>query len=190
MDTEKFKFWKKVRPEVSEEQKESNLGQTKKSKPKITLKEKWHRFIVGTEENPRHPFTFVAKCHRWYLKRFRGYVDFITTMYDVTIDEIRYDKDLVHRSKIPREAVHVSGQKQTFHLDLDLPKRGFDVRKDRGFTASSAYNYMRNNAMNDAMVHDQDTYRPEVDKNKVMVICAIAFGAFLAFYFVIMPMYL
>ena len=189
-DKEKLKFWKKVRPEVSKEQEESNLGQTEEPKPKVTLKERWHVFIHGTEEKPRHPFSLVAKIYRWYLKTFRGYVDYITTMYDKNIDEIRCDKDLVKYKDIPREAVHVTGQKKTYHLDMDLPKRGFDVTKDFGFTASSAFNYMKNNAMNDAMVHDQDSYRPDIDKNKLLVICAVAFGIFLAFYFVVVPMYL
>lgn len=160
-------------------------------KPKRTLKERWHIFIHGTEDHPRHPFSLVARIYRWYLKKFRGYVDYITTMYDTNYDEIRYDKDLVPRNKVSRDAVHVTGQKKTYHLDLDLMKRGFDVRRDHGFTASSAFNYMKNNAMNDAMVYDQDSFsKTEIDKNKLLLICSIIFGAFLAFYFVVMPMYM
>lgn len=160
-------------------------------KPKRTLKERWHIFIHGTEDHPRYPFSLVARIYRWYLKKFRGYVDYITTMYDTNYDEIRYDKDLVPRSKVSRDAVHVTGQKKTYHLDLDLMKRGFDVRRDHGFTASSAFNYMKNNAMNDAMVYDQDSFsKTEIDKNKLLLICSIIFGAFLAFYFVVMPMYM
>lgn len=160
-------------------------------KPKRTLKERWHIFIHGTEDHPRYPFSLVARIYRWYLKKFRGYVDYITTMYDTNYDEIRYDKDLVPRSKVSRDAVHVTGQKKTYHLDLDLIKRGFDVRRDHGFTASSAFNYMKNNAMNDAMVYDQDSFsKTEIDKNKLLLICSIIFGAFLAFYFVVMPMYM
>ena len=189
-DKEKLKFWKKVRPEVSKEQEESNLGQTKEPKPKVTMKERWHTFVVGTEDKPRYPFSLVAKLHRWYLRTFRGYIDFITTEYDDEIDEVIYKKKLIKRKDLVREAVHVTKQKKTYHLDLDLPIRGFDVTKDRGFTASSAFNYMKNNAFNDAMVYDQDSFKPPMDKNKVLVICAVAFGVFLAFYLVVMPMYM
>ena len=211
-DKEKLKFWKKVRPEVSKEQEESNLGQNQEPKPKVKFKDRWHAFLVksknrwhtfkdkskhrwhtflvGTEEKPRHPFTLVAKLYRWYLKKFRGYVDLITTEYDDEVDELIYKKKIVKRKSLPRECVHVTKQKNTHHLDLDLPVRGFDVTRDRGFTASSAFNYMKNNAFNDAMVYDQDTFKEPMDKNKVLVICAVAFGAFLAFYLVVVPMYM
>lgn len=189
-DKEKLKFWKKVRPAVSKEQEESNLGQKEEPKPKVTMKERWHTFLVGTEEKPRHPFTMVAKIYRWYLKKFRGYVDLITTEYDDEVDELIWKKKIVKRKSLPRECVHVTKQKNTYHLDIDLPVRGFDVTRDRGFTASSAFNYMKNNAFNEAMVYDQDTFKEPMDKNKVLVICAVAFGIFLAFYLVVMPMYM
>lgn len=155
----------------------------------LVIKDGWHKFWYGTKDKPHHPFCWRSIIVRWFLKTFMGYVDYITTSYDPDIDEIRFDKVIIKRRDLPRESVHVTKMKKTYHMDLDLPKRGFDARLDNGFTASSAFNYMKNNAMSDAMVHDTDTYKPEIDKNKVFLICGIAFGIFMALYLVVIPMY-
>lgn len=153
------------------------------------IKRFWHEWWYGTKEKPRHPYSWRSRLVRWFLLTFRGYVKYITTMYDTKIDEIRYDLDIIKKKDLPKEAVHVTKQKKTYHLDMDLPIRGFDATKDYGFTASSAFNYMKNNAMSDAMVYDTDSFKPEIDKSKLLLYCAIGFGIFMAMYLVVIPMY-
>lgn len=157
-------------------------------KEKVPLKRKWHEWWFGTDEHPVKPFSFKGKLTRWFLKTFCGYVDYITTMYDKPLDEIRCDVELVKKSKVPREAVHVTNMKRTYHLDLDLPIRYFDVTRDYGFTASSAYNYARDNSITDAMAIDIDNDKPPMDTGKILLIVALVFGAVLAIWFM-WPMY-
>lgn len=157
-------------------------------KEKVPLKKKWHEWWFGTEEHPVKPFSFKGKVTRWFLKTFCGYVDYITTMYDKPLDEIRCDIELVKKSKVPREAVHVTNMKRTYHLDLDLPIRYFDVTRDFGFTASSAYNYAKDNSITDAMAIDIDNDKPPMETGKILLIVALVFGAVLAIWFM-WPMY-
>lgn len=167
--------------------KESASKHTEGSKtPKSdkTLKTKWTEWWVGTEDKPAPPFSNRMKLVRWFNKNFRGYVDYITTMYDKPIDEIRYDMVCIPKSKVPREAVHVTNMKKTWHLDMDLPIRGFDLTKDNGFTASSAYNYMKSHAIDDAMMVEQERMGKSIDKNKVYLLLALAFGGFMAIYLI------
>lgn len=160
----------------------------KPPKEKVPLKKKWHEWWFGTDEHPVKPFSFKGKLTRWFLKTFCGYVDYITTMYDKPLDEIRCDVELVKKSKVPREAVHVTNMKRTYHLDLDLPIRYFDVTRDYGFTASSAYNYAKDNSITDAMAIDIDNDKPPMDTGKILLIVALVFGAVLAIWFM-WPMY-
>ena len=157
-------------------------------KEKVPLKKKWHEWWFGTDEHPVKPFSFKGKLTRWFLKTFCGYVDYITTIYDKPLDEIRCDVELVKKSKVPREAVHVTNMKRTYHLDLDLPIRYFDVTRDYGFTASSAYNYAKDNSITDAMAIDIDNDKPPMDTGKILLIVALVFGAVLAIWFM-WPMY-
>lgn len=139
-------------------------------------------WFLGTEEHPVPTFGYRARLRRWWLVTFRGYVYFYTTSYDPREQEYRLDKDIWHRSKIPKEAVPVTGWKKSYHYDLDLPKRGFSTVEDYGFTAVSAWLYMKCNKFEDAMRVNLDSGTP-VDMKKVLLIAAVVFGIFCGLYF-------
>ena len=139
-------------------------------------------YMYGTEDNPLPPFSARAKLLRWYRVHFKGWVYYITTMYDKPIDEYRSDMECVPFDKVPREAVHVTGMKHTWHLDLDLPIRGIDTTKDNGFTAYDAFLYMKCNKIDEAMKIDLDRNKGEIDIMKYITIIGVVIGGMFALY--------
>lgn len=156
------------------------------------LREKWDKvysraydWLWGTEEKPHHPFSMRGRFKRWFMKKYRGYCDLITTDYDKYEDEYVYLKNLIHKSKLPRDAVHVTGMKNTYHIDLELKKRGFSSDRDQGFTAVDAFLYMKENRISEAMTVKLDNEKG-MDTQKLLAFALLGIGGFLAFYFFFM----
>ena len=137
------------------------------------------------KENPFGAYSLRGKLKRWFYVNYRGYCYSITTIYDKPNDVYLYDKDLVKRSELSEDSVHVTNEKNTNHLDLDHPKRGFDATKDYGFTAHDAYMYIRCNKIDEAMKIELNEQTP-VDYKKLLFIVIGVFVAFMVFYFMYM----
>lgn len=137
------------------------------------------------KENPFGAYSLRGKLKRWFYVNYRGYCYSITTIYDKPNDVYLYDKDLIKRSELSQDSVHVTNEKNTNHLDLDNPKRGFDATKDYGFTAHDAYMYIRCNKIDEAMKIELGEQTP-VDYKKLLFIVIGVFVAFMVFYFMYM----
>lgn len=137
------------------------------------------------KENPFGAYSLRGKLKRWFYVNYRGYCYSITTIYDRPNDVYLYDKDLIKRSELSEDSVHVTNEKNTNHLDLDHPKRGFDATKDYGFTAHDAYMYIRCNKIDEAMKIELGEQTP-VDYKKLLFIVIGVFVAFIVFYFMYM----
>lgn len=137
------------------------------------------------KENPFGAYSLRGKLKRWFYVNYRGYCYSITTIYDKPNDVYLYDKDLIKRSELSQDSVHVTNEKNTNHLDLDHPKRGFDATKDFGFTAHDAYMYIRCNKIDEAMKIELGEQTP-VDYKKLLFIVIGVFVAFMVFYFMYM----
>lgn len=90
---------------------------------------------------------------------------------------------MVKKSKLPKEAVKLKGFKKTWDIDMDLPIRYFDLTKDDGFTASSYYNYARNNILNDSMYMDgeEQAKTPTNKRMLVAVVGVLCFGIIIVY---------
>lgn len=143
-------------------------------------------WMWGTEKRPLHPFSIRGKFKRWFLIKYRGYCYLIMTMYDRDADEYSYSKDIIPRKELPRDAVHVTGEKNTYHIDLLLKKRGFSSVSDNGFTAVDAFLYMKCNKIDEAMAIKLDSPKQGMDTQKLLGIIAIGVGAMFAVYYLIM----
>ena len=137
------------------------------------------------KENPFGAYSLRGRLKRWFYVNYRGYCYSVTTMYDRPNDVYLYDKDLIKRSELSEDSVHVTNEKNTNHLDLDHPKRGFDATKDYGFTAHDAYMYIRCNKIDEAMKIELGEQTP-VDYKKLLFIVIGVFVAFMVFYFMYM----
>jgi len=167
-----------------------NLNKKKEKDSEPTEKkpgpfDKIKTYFWGSEDKPLPPFSVRAKIKRWYLVHFKNYVYYITTMYDKQADEYWSDMDCVPLSSLPKEAVHVTRMKHTWHYDLDLPKRGFDSSRDNGFTAYDAYLYMKCSKIDEAMKIDLDD-KKDVDMMKMLTIICVACGVIFALYIMFM----
>ena len=165
----------------------SMFGKKGPKKPRKSLYRQAVEWLHGTPEHPVPPFSTKGKIHRWYMQQYKGYVQYITTHYDKQLDEYVYVKELVPRSSLPREAVHVTNQKNTYHLDIDLPRRGFSTAKDNGFTAVDAYLWMKCSKIDEAMAIKLDS-PIQFDIRKYLPLLAIGFGLFCGVYYYIVMM--
>ena len=166
-------------PTAEENRKEDPTdGKPKKKQGKIKT------YFWGSEENPLPVFSWRAKMKRWYLVHYRGYCYFIVTHYDKTYDEYIYEKECVPRKTIPREAVHVTNQKYTWHLNSDIDRRGINTERDHGFTAHDASLYIRCNKFDEAMKIDLDM-KKGIDNQKLLmlIVAIVGAGMFLYFYY-------
>lgn len=163
--------------ETKQKRKESKLDDDGNPKPKEKFGVKWHRYWFGDDTHKVKPSSFKGVLGRFYLKSFCGYVDLYSRMYDKDIDEIRQDIELVKKSKLPKEAVKLKGFKRTWDIDMDLPIRYFDLAKDDGFTASSYFNYAKNNVLNDSMYMDSEE-QAKTPTNKRMLIAVVGILCF------------
>lgn len=143
---------------------------------------KMHNWFFGTDAKPVPVFGYRARLYRWYLKTFRGYVDLHTSFWDGKNVEYNWEIKLVHKSKIPKDAVAITTLKRAYHYDIDNPKRGFSTEDDNGFTAVSAWLYMKCNKFEDAMRVNLDT-ASNIDFKKLITIVLIAAGIFLGLYY-------
>ena len=165
----------KIKTKVADKKqkrKENKLDDDGNPKPKEKFGVKWHRYWFGDDTHKVKPSSFKGVLGRFYLKTFCGYVDLYSRMYDKDIDEIRQDIELVKRSKLPKEAVRLKGFKRTWDIDIDLPIRYFDLTKDDGFTASSYFNYAKNNILSDSMYMDGEE-QAKTPTNKRMLIAVV-----------------
>lgn len=165
----------KIKTKVADKKqkrKENKLDDDGNPKPKEKFGVKWHRYWFGDDTHKVKPSSFKGVLGRFYLKTFCGYVDLYSRMYDKDIDEIRQDIELVKRSKLPKEAVKLKGFKRTWDIDIDLPIRYFDLTKDDGFTASSYFNYAKNNILNDSMYMDGEE-QAKTPTNKRLIIAVV-----------------
>lgn len=133
------------------------------------------------KENPFGAYSLRGRLKRWFYVNYRGYCYSVTTIYDKPNDVYLYDKELIKRSELSDDSVHVTNEKNTNHLDLDHPKRGFDATKDYGFTAHDAYMYIRCNKIDEAMKIELGEQSP-IDYKKLLFIVIGVFVAFMVFY--------
>ena len=176
----------KIKTKVADrkqKRKENKLDDDGNPKPKEKFSVKWHRYWFGDDTHKVKPSSFKGVLGRFYLKTFCGYVDLYSRMYDKDIDEIRQDIELVKRSKLPKEAVKLKGFKRTWDIDIDLPIRYFDLTKDDGFTASSYFNYAKNNILNDSMYMDgeEQAKTPTNKRLLIAVVGVLCFGMIIVY---------
>lgn len=137
-----------------------------------------HDWWVGTEEKPLPTFCFRAKFRRWFLIKYRGYCYYITTFYDAKEDEYIFDKNIIKRKDLPHDAVHVTNQKNTYHVDFDYRKRRIDTVPDNRFTAVDLYIFMKDNTYNEAMRVALDG-KKSMDPKQLMMYAVIGVGVVL-----------
>lgn len=162
----------------------------KPKKPKKSIKKKIHDMIWGsglpgtynTPETPYPAYCLRARFRRWYYVKYRGWVYYITTMYDRPHDEYLYDMEFVPKKDLPRTAVHVTNEDGVWHNDLDHPNRDFIVYdSDYGFTAHDADLYIKCNKIDEAMKIELDG-KPKMDTMKIIGIVIGVVIAFFIFY--------
>lgn len=140
-------------------------------------------WLDGTEENPLPDGSLRLRFLRWRQLKYRGYVYLYTTGYNKNVDEYICRKELVHISQLERDAVPVTGEKKTYHWDLDVVKRGFDASVDNGFTAVDAYLYMKCNKIEEAMRIPLDNPQKSDILKFVLIAAGAAAVLFLVYYF-------
>lgn len=180
-------------PKVTEEA-ESEQTETEEPKQKMSIFRKIHVMIWGsgkpgrynTPETPYPPYCLRARFRRWWYVKYRGWVYYVTTMYDRPNDEYIYDMEFVPRMEVPRTATKVTNENGTFHNDLDHPNRDFIVyESDFGFTAHDADLYIKCNKIDEAMKIELDG-KPQMDTMKIIGIVAGVVIAFIVFYMMYM----
>lgn len=181
------------KPKVTEEA-ETEQTETEEPKKKMSIFRKIHVAIWGSgkpgrynnPETPYPPYCLRARFRRWWYVKYRGWVYYITTMYDRPNDEYIYDMEFVPRKEVPRTATKVTNEKGTFHNDLDHPNRDFiEYDNDFGFTAHDADLYIKCNKIDEAMKIELDG-KPQMDTMKIIGIVAGAAIAFIVFYMMFM----
>lgn len=181
------------KPKVTEEA-ESEQTETEEPKQKMSIFRKIHVAIWGSgkpgrynnPETPYPPYCLRARFRRWWYVKYRGWVYYVTTMYDRPNDEYIYDMEFVPRTEVPRTATKVTNEKGTFHNDLDHPNRDFIVYdSDFGFTAHDADLYIKCNKIDEAMKIELDG-KPQMDTIKIIGIVAGVVIAFIVFYMMYM----
>lgn len=173
---------------------ESEQPETEEPKQKMSIFRKIHVAIWGsgkpgrynTPETPYPPYCLRARFRRWWYVKYRGWVYYVTTMYDRPNDEYIYDMEFVPRTEVPRTATKVTNEKGTFHNDLDHPNRDFiEYDSDFGFTAHDADLYIKCNKIDEAMKIELDG-KPQMDTMRVIGIVAGVAIAFIVFYMMYM----
>ena len=176
------------------EEAESEQTETEEPKQKMSIFRKIHVAIWGSgkpgrynnPETPYPPYCLRARFRRWWYVKYRGWVYYVTTMYDRPNDEYIYDMEFVPRSEVPRTATKVTNENGTFHNDLDHPNRDFiEYDSDFGFTAHDADLYIKCNKIDEAMKIELDG-KPQMDTMKIIGIVAGVVIAFIVFYMMYM----
>lgn len=124
-------------------------GRKKRSK-KERKPSKFNVWLNGTPEHPLPLFSLRAKFKRWRLIHFHNHVWLRIMSYDKTNNEYVMCENLIHRSKLPKSAVHCTGEKNVYFDKLfDIP---YEPWKDNGFGAMNAYLYMKDTSIDEALL--------------------------------------
>lgn len=147
---------------------------------------KCYDWLWGTEEKPLYPLCMRAKFSHWFKVRYRGYCFLYTTEYAKEYDEYTWEKTIIKKKDLPDNAVPVTNEKYSYHMDMNLAKRGFSTVQDHGFTAADAWLYIKCNKINDAMKIHMDGTK-EYDMNKMILLAGVGAAVVIGVYLVMMP---
>ena len=120
---------------------------------------------------------FKNSVRRWYLRTVKGYV-ILRTYSEYPIDKDGYTDEpydcklkieLIKKSELPPEAVHCTGEKGVYCLDL--VKRRYKMH-DNGFGALDANLYMEFDGFDDALSTKWTDFS-HFDTKKFLIICGI-----------------
>lgn len=154
------------------EKKVNSLFKAKKQKTSKKKKSK--------KETPYDPDTLSARWERYQQIRKHNHVILKTLTRDPRTGEYDLDITLIHRSSLPKDAVEVTGERNTYALDKIKDSEWyarvhqnelFKYPSDR-FTASDAALYMTSNKMDNALAVSW-TQMNHVDKKKFIIIAVI-----------------
>lgn len=107
-------------------------------------------WLNGTPENPLPLMSKRAKFKRWRLIHFHNHVWLRIMSYDKNEGEYRIYENLIHKSKLPKTAVHCTNEKHVWFDKLfDIP---YEPWKDNGFGAMNAYLYMKDTSIDEALL--------------------------------------
>lgn len=107
-------------------------------------------WLNGTPENPLPLMSIRAKFKRWRLIHFHNHVWLRIMSYDKNQGEYRIYENLIHKSKLPKTAVHCTNEKRVWFDKLfDIP---YEPWKDNGFGAMNAYLYMKDTSIDEALL--------------------------------------
>lgn len=111
---------------------------------------KFNVWLNGTPEHPLPLFSLRAKFKRWRLIKFHNHVWLRIMSYDKTHNEYVMCENLIPRSKLPKTAVHCTGEKNVYFDKLfEVP---YEPWKDNGFGAMNAYLYMKDTSIDEALL--------------------------------------
>lgn len=124
---------------------------TEAEKPrKSRSKRSFKNWLNGTPENPLPLFSLRAKFKRWRLIKFHNHVWLRIMSYDKNEGEYRIYENLIHKSKLPKTAVHCTNEKNVWFDKLfEVP---YEPWKDNGFGAMNAYLYMKDTSIDEALL--------------------------------------
>lgn len=118
----------------------------RKKRPKRSFK----NWLNGTPENPLPLFSWRARFKRWRLIKFHNHVWLRIMSYDKNTNEYTICENLIHKSKLPKTAVHCTNEKHVWFDKLfEVP---YEPWKDNGFGAMNAYLYMKDTSIDEALL--------------------------------------
>lgn len=137
-------------------------------------------WACGTPEHPLYPYCFRAKVQRWYRANYKGWCWRYTTWYDKAEDVYKMDIEFIKKSELSKDAVHITGKKNCYHIDLDVARRGMDSSIECGFTAVDAFVYSKQRHIDEALYHALDGDKK--DNSKVYLYVCLAIGGLIGIY--------
>ena len=203
--------------ETTEEPTEESEEETKDPEPPRTLvkdfthrtgavigaiigkREKKKKESSGTEKDPKKdgkppeepdPDSFSAHFQRWKQITFGGYVILKTLSRDEKYDGFVMETTLIRKRDLPREAVAVTGMRNTYCLDKVKnsvwyyqyhDKTHLDPREG-AFTASDAALYMMSDKMDNALMVNWES-KPDspFDIKKIMMLAFLGIAVIMLF---------
>lgn len=153
-------------------------GRKKRSK-KERKPSKFNVWLNGTPEHPLPLFSLRAKFKRWRLIKFHNHVWLRIMSYDKTHNEYVMCENLIPRSKLPKTAVHCTGEKNVYFDKLfEVP---YEPWKDNGFGAMNAYLYMKDTSIDEALLLLWQG--PKMSMRTLMIIGIIAVAVMFYLYY-------
>ena len=142
-------------------------------------KRSFKNWLNGTPENPLPLFSWRAKFKRWRLIKFHNHVWLRIMSYDKNMREYTICENLIHKSKLPKTAVHCTNEKHVWFDKLfEVP---YEPWKDNGFGAINAYLYMKDTSIDEALL--LLWHGPKMNMRTMAIIGIIAVAAiFYIFY--------